>query len=204
MPAPRDQASFDPAPETRERILTIAARLFTERGYDQTSLSHVAREARVSKALVLWHFDRKDTLFRAALGRTLEPFFIDAETLQGLDEAAQIASLIDQFYEFVQENVYSVRFLLSVIVDGEQQQNEVVERVSELYRIFRELLAGVIREGRAKGRFRCGVDPELDGSLILTSLAGILIEHFIARDRARDPARLLSHLKETAISRLLA
>jgi AcrR family transcriptional regulator len=198
------QGSVDAALETRERILTIAARLFAERGYDQTSLSHVAREARVSKALILWHFDRKETLFRAALRRTLEPYFIDVEDLEGLDERTQIASLIDQFYEFVRENVYSVRFLLSVIVEGEKQPNEAVERVSELYRMFRSLLAGVIENGRDKRLFRTDVQPELDASLILATLAGILIEHFIAAGTGHDPARLLAHLKDTAIERLLA
>ena len=76
----------DQAVHTRDRILTTAARLFSENGYEHTPLSQVAREAQVSKALVLWHFDSKEKLFRAALGRTLEPYFIDVDELEGLDE----------------------------------------------------------------------------------------------------------------------
>ena len=46
--------------QTRDRILSTAARLFSEHGYEHTPLSQVAREAQVSKALVLWHFDSKE------------------------------------------------------------------------------------------------------------------------------------------------
>ena len=91
--------------QTRDRILSTAARLFSEHGYEHTPLSQVAREAQVSKALVLWHFDTKEALFRAALGRTLEPYHLDVEDLEGLDESAQIELLMDRFYEFVRANV---------------------------------------------------------------------------------------------------
>jgi AcrR family transcriptional regulator len=69
----------DQALQTRDRILSTASRLFSAGGYEHTPLSQVAREAQVSKALILWHFDSKEKLFRAALGRTLEPYFIDVD-----------------------------------------------------------------------------------------------------------------------------
>ena len=115
------EPSSDQTGGTRDRILITATRLFAEYGYDHTSLAQVAREAHVSKALVLWHFDSKAKLFRAALGRTLEPFYIDVDDLKELDEPTQIERLIDLFYEFVRENVYSVRFMLSLIVRGDKQ-----------------------------------------------------------------------------------
>ena len=116
-----EQPHGDQALQTRDRILATAARLFSENGYEHTPLSHVAREAQVSKALVLWHFDSKEKLFRAALGRTLEPYFIDVDELEGLDEGAQIERLVDLFYEFVRDNVYSVRFLLTLMIRGERK-----------------------------------------------------------------------------------
>jgi AcrR family transcriptional regulator len=191
----------DQAGQTRDRILATAARLFSAHGYEHTPLSQVAREAHVSKALVLWHFDSKEQLFRAALGRTLEPYFIDVDDLGGLGEAAQIERLIDRFYEFVRDNVYSVRFLFGLIIRGERRPDDVIERVGELYDVFRSMLAEIIAAGRAKGSFRREVDPRLDASLILATLGGILIER-IMHDEDRS-AELLSHLKRTAIGRLI-
>src|ERR1041385_9081089 len=104
----------------REKILTTASRLFAEQGYESTSLSQVARQANVSKALIFWHFDCKENLYRSALRKTLEPYFIDSEDLEGLGEREQIARLIDQFYDFVSDNVYSVRFFLNLTLRTER------------------------------------------------------------------------------------
>ncbi len=50
-------------PQTRERILQVAARLFLERGYDTVTVAEVAREAGVSTVTVFNHFPRKEDLF---------------------------------------------------------------------------------------------------------------------------------------------
>lgn len=197
QPTPGDQALH-----SRDRILSTAARLFSVHGYEHTPLSHVAREAQVSKALVLWHFDSKEKLFRAALGRTLEPYFIDVDELAGLDEVAQIERLVDLFYEFVRDNVYSVRFLLTLMIRGERKPDDITERVNDLYKIFRSLLADVIESGRHRGTLRPDVNAPLDAALILATLDGILIEHFM--NNQRDPSELLAYLKQTFVQRLIA
>jgi len=191
----------DQAGQTRDRILATAARLFSEHGYESTPLSQVARESQVSKALVLWHFDSKEKLFRAALGRTLEPYFIDVDDLSGLTEGAQIERLIELFYEFVRDNVYSVRFFFGLIVTSERRPNDVVERVNELYGVFRSLLSDIIASGQRNGRFRADVDPRLDASLILAALVGILIERFMHDED--QSTELLAYLKQTAVWRLI-
>ena len=42
--------------DSRDEILKAAMHLFANRGFHETSMSEVAREARVSKALIFWHF----------------------------------------------------------------------------------------------------------------------------------------------------
>ena len=190
--------------QTREKILANAARLFSTQGYENTSLSQVAREANVSKALIFWHFDSKEKLYRAALGLTLEPYFINVESLQGLDEGEQLERLVDLFYEFVRHNTYSVRFLFGLVLRGENQTDEALERVRELYRVFRSLLTDTIESGRRSGCFHAEVRPELDAALLLASLDGILIEHFMHGEFPEHPSELLTHLKRTALQRLRA
>ncbi len=203
----REHPQGEQAGQTRDRILATAARLFSEHGYEQVPLSHVARESQVSKALVLWHFDSKEKLFQAALVRTLEPYFIDLDDLSGLGEAERIERLIDLFYEFVLDNVYSVRFLLGLIIRPERRPKErrpddPIERVGQLYDVFRSLLADVIESGRQSGCFRQELHPRLDASLILSSLGGILIERLL-HDEAHA-GELLAYLKQTAFQRLIA
>lgn len=196
-------SNLDHSVQTREKILATAARMFSAQGYDNTSLSQVAREASVSKALIFWHFDSKEKLFQAALHRTLEPYFINVVELEGLNEREQIERLIDLFFEFVRANVYSVRFILSIVLRGEKQPDESIARVNQLYQVFRSLLADIIESGCRSGLFRADANPALDAALILATLDGILIEHFRHDDGAQDPSELLAHLKRTFLERLI-
>jgi len=190
--------------ETREKILESATRLFSEQGYESTSLSQVARQAKVSKALIFWHFDSKEKLYRSALRKTLEPYFIDVDDLEGLGEREQIERQIDQFYDFVSDNVYSVRFFLNLTLHAEGQHDEVLSRVNELYRVFRDSLAGIIASGQRGGVFRQDADPARDASLIMAALAGILVLRFMGDESPHDPKELIEHLKRTLFERLVA
>lgn len=53
--------------EKRAAILAAAKRLFSENGFEGTSMDAVATDAGVSKLTVYSHFGDKDTLFREAL-----------------------------------------------------------------------------------------------------------------------------------------
>ena len=189
--------------DTREKILETATRLFSSQGYANTSLSQVAKEAQVSKALIFWHFENKEQLFRTALQRTLEPYFINVvDDLEGLSEVDQIKRLIDQYYSFVSENLYSVKFLVSLILRDEKHPDDLLGHMNELHRVYHNLLADIIDGGRQKGVFRATVTPSLDAGIIMTALHGILLQGFRGDDVPDKPEALLQHLKTTLVDTL--
>jgi AcrR family transcriptional regulator len=191
--------------DTRQKILTSATRLFSTQGYANTSLAQVAKEAQVSKALIFWHFASKEDLFRTALTDSLAPYSIDVlEALSGLGEFEQIGKLIDVYFEFVSQNVYSVRFLLSLVVREEKNLDDVLDRTTELFRIYRNLLADILQTGREKGVFRTSVNPPADAALIMATLNGILVQGFALGGLQSDPKPLLEQLKIGLAERLLA
>lgn len=189
--------------DTREKILETAMRLFSAQGYSNTSLSQVAKDANVSKALIFWHFENKEQLFRTAIQRTLEPYFINVvDEIEGRDEAAQIRLLIDRYYGFVAENIYSVKFFLGLILREEKHPDDVVGHMNELQRVFSNLLADIIDSGRQKGVFRATAEPAADAGLLMSALHGILVQGLMSRDDPSQPARLLEHLKTILVDGL--
>lgn len=50
---------------TRSQLLAIATRMFAERGYEDTSIEAVLREAGVSRGSLYHHFASKEALFEA-------------------------------------------------------------------------------------------------------------------------------------------
>ena len=61
------------ATSTKERILDTAERLFARDGFEATSLRAITAEANVNLAAVNYHFQSKDALVRAVIGRRMGP-----------------------------------------------------------------------------------------------------------------------------------
>lgn len=72
-------------PDTRDRILDAAERLFAQNGFDLTTLRALTAEAGVNLAAVHYHFGSKERLFEAVLVRLVDP--VNAERLARLDRA---------------------------------------------------------------------------------------------------------------------
>jgi AcrR family transcriptional regulator len=189
--------------DAREKIIETAMRLFSAQGYANTSLSQVAKEAEVSKALIFWHFDNKEKLFRNAVQRTLEPYFINVvDDLEGLDEVDQIKRLIDEYYAFVSKNIYSVKFFLSLILREEKHPDDLVGHMNELQRVYVSLLADIIDNGRQKGLFRANAMSMLDAGLIMSALHGILVQGFLGGAEPQHSTAMLDHLKASLVDTL--
>jgi AcrR family transcriptional regulator len=97
-----------PPGTTRERILNIALDLFTEHGYDKTSLREIADEIGLTKAALYYHFERKEDILLAlhlrlhALGHDVLDRLRDLDA--GPASLEQWASLLDQFIDQVLAN----------------------------------------------------------------------------------------------------
>ncbi|HEU5308208.1 MAG TPA: helix-turn-helix domain-containing protein [Acidimicrobiia bacterium] len=78
--------------DTRERILTVANELFTEQGYEGTSLREIADRLDITKAALYYHFRSKDEILQTLL----EPFdVLIEEMLQRLDDAHDVEAWND-------------------------------------------------------------------------------------------------------------
>ena len=93
------------AERTRQQILETAQRLFTEHGYDATSLQMIADEMGLTKAAVYYHFRAKSDILHAAMQpgiRRLEALLDDAAALRG--RRARIEYLVNGFVDFLIRN----------------------------------------------------------------------------------------------------
>ncbi|MDP2171973.1 MAG: TetR family transcriptional regulator [Rhodocyclaceae bacterium] len=75
--------------DTRERILDAAERLFTDNGFDGTSMRQITGAAGVNLASVNYHFGSKEALMREVFRRRLA--WLNTERLRVLDEMEQKA-----------------------------------------------------------------------------------------------------------------
>ena len=185
------------AQDSRDEILKAAMHLFANRGFHETSMSEVAREAHVSKALIFWHFKTKEELFVAVLNRLLEPYFIDfAEEAGVLDERAQIRKLVEFYLDFVRDNASSVRFFLAQMLHDQRFSEGLNEQVLKIYSGYRGMLVELIAQAQQKGLCALRFTPQAAAGFLLSALNGILIEHLFMANNPLDSEEAVAMVSE--------
>jgi AcrR family transcriptional regulator len=90
---------------TRDRILDVALDLFTEKGYDQTSLREIAEKLGFTKAALYYHFVSKDEIFMALHLRLHELAGGSINLLEGAEVTIESwTALLDLFIEKIPAN----------------------------------------------------------------------------------------------------
>jgi AcrR family transcriptional regulator len=98
---------------TKDRILDAAERLFARDGFDATSLRAITAEADVNLAAVNYHFQSKEALVQAVIGRRMGPVsvrrlaLLDAYEAEAGDAPVPVEKIMDAFLRPVIEMVGS-------------------------------------------------------------------------------------------------
>jgi AcrR family transcriptional regulator len=139
-------------PDTRERILEVAARLFREIGYQKTTVADIAKVLRMSPANVYRFFDSKKAIHEG-VARTL---------MGGVEQAAEaIAAGRGSAASRLRELITAVHRMNSERYVGDSKLHEMVEIameeswevcVAHMERIT-QTVGRVIAEGAAAGEF---------------------------------------------------
>lgn len=145
---------------TRERILHAAAELFTEFGYEGTSMVRLAKAVGISAPALYWHFPSKDALFYEFMGSTLEDFVgrvsgavtgtAPEEQLRQFVMAHVLFQLQGDQAPVAYGRLYSYRQLFNAL------RPEQRARLIALQRRVLDLLRQILREGEATGAFDAG------------------------------------------------
>jgi len=139
-------------PDTRERILVVAERLFREIGYQKTTVADIAKVLRMSPANVYRFFDSKKAIHEG-VARGL---------MSGVESAAQvIATRRGPAASRLRELMTTVHRMNCERYVGDSKLHEMVAiAMEENWQVcvahmqqITETIAGIIAEGAASGEF---------------------------------------------------
>ncbi len=137
---------IDRGQATREHLVAVATGLFTEQGYDATSIEAVLRAAEVSRGALYHHFPGKDALFAAVLDAVYARVEADgARAVEGLTEpaAALRAACLAWIRSTADPVVRQVMLIDAPAVLGWQRWRELDER-----RALGKIKAALRHDGR--------------------------------------------------------
>lgn len=136
---------------TRQRIMAAAEAVFAERGYYQTSVSEIVRQAGVAQGTFYLYFDGKEALFRELvrqLGRELRRATSEAMA-DAPDRLTAERRGFQAFFEFARHHRGAYRLLY----EAEAVDREVFE---EYYRLLGNGYARGLQAAMDRGEVRRG------------------------------------------------
>lgn len=163
----------------RERVVETAARVFAERGYDQTSVQELTEAMGLASGGLYHYFESKQRLLIEICDQLMDPLLEQARLLvaSGGEPADQLRALVRLWVAHVIEH----REHMLVF----QQERHLIERGDEWRNVrdsrkqFERLVAGVLDRVRLEGD---------DGRLALAALLG-MVNHTAQWYRVRGRLR---------------
>lgn len=156
---------------TPETLLSVAVRVFNERGYDGTSMEHLSKAAGISKSSIYHHVTGKEELLRRAVSRAIDGLFgILAE------EHARVGSAVERLEYVTRRTVEAlVAELPYVTLLLRVRGNTDTERWAlERRREFDQQVAELLKEAVADGDLRSDVELRLATRLLFGMINSIV------------------------------
>ncbi|WP_415712780.1 TetR/AcrR family transcriptional regulator [Maridesulfovibrio sp.] len=168
-------------PNTKERILEAASRVFCEKGFKATTVRDICAEAEANVAAINYHFGDKLKLYHQVLKLWMEEMMTGADRQQGITDISTIEERLRAY-------VYGEFRSLCTYDDPEKRKKKKIRLLFEEYvsedcdpELFKchdeidgELLTPIVREILA---------PIEDENIIQQAhiaVSGVLVHHFLA------------------------
>ncbi len=173
-------------PETQERIVIAAIKVFSKIPFEMTTIDMIAKEAGVRHPLVLYYFKTKKNLYKKVLGRAvdghvsnLQSCFDDVEDKKFFtpEEAERILArvirvMLDGLYRLPDEGYCYVKIILLEVYFPSEFYQDVYDRYLKRYydMMLRLALAINDRLDRKTALFQC------------TQILGLIVSYDVERE----------------------
>jgi AcrR family transcriptional regulator len=154
--------------DRRQRILYVAERLLARNGWRNTSLAQIAKEAGVTPAGLLHHFESKEQLLNAVLDARDADDEIHADYRSGdlVTELSRVPERFDRAPELV--GTFTVLLVENIAPDA-----PLHDRLHKRYSDAVDIVTAIIRRGQADGKYRVDLDAAGKAVEILAFISGM-------------------------------
>ncbi len=164
----------------RREIVDATVRVMARRGWNETSIDEITKEARVSRGLVSYHFKDKNELLSGVLRRCREMFLeaVEAAVEAGEPPQEQMRCATRASLMLARTNPLPYEVFLHFSTSG-RADPVLAEEIRALYRTYRDATARGIRDCQAAGVYRPDIDPEAAAAKHLGTIIGIALQWLI-------------------------
>jgi len=173
--------------DLRNKLISIATRLFAERGLNGVSIREISKAAGVSISMISYYFGGKEGLYSSVLQEQFSGF----EHIEEINDSdSEALSKIEAYIRWIivrhRNNPYLLRYYTSELTNPTQFFSLIVQPA--IGKVI-QILVQIIEEGISKNRFRQDLNP-VDTVL---AMAGMVNYYFLSTLATQE---LITHSPE--------
>ncbi len=158
----------------RSQIIKAAEKVFAQKGFHDSTIADVAKEAGISEATIYEYFSSKEDILFSIPGETAKDALSHMKNILEhiQDTKNKIYAIIYAFLNFYERNPdYAAIAMLILKPNKRFLETQAYEDVRQLTRLILE----VIKEGIDSGELRKDIDPFVVRSIILGSIEHVTV-----------------------------
>jgi len=161
--------------KTYEKILKAAAKRFSVKGFNETTMDEIAKEARVSKGALYWHFESKEALFVKLKEQAITKVVQTLKNTFGSSETF-FSKLTKGFQLYLSPLTPEKRRKARLNMEfwtAAPKISGLNKMLSKQYDDLMAFLESTVEEAKAKGEIRKDVDSRLLSAILLATMDGL-------------------------------
>ncbi len=165
--------------ETRDKILSVANKLFSRFGFHKTSMDEIARIARKAKGSLYYHFASKEDLFKEVVSKEMTNLKVQLSDIvnnSDLSASGKMKAYLIKRMEILND---AANYHETIKADFFEHFDFIDDLRNELDEWEKANLKKIISEGAAKGEFAIIGDLEVLLDVFIMVLKGLELPFFL-------------------------
>jgi TetR/AcrR family fatty acid metabolism transcriptional regulator len=186
-------------PDKSKRIITAAEKLFSEKGYRQTSVAEIARQADVAEGTVYEYFKNKEDLLFSI------PKLRFREHVDSLTELFQIRAPMRKLRRFIRYHyvLYLTQpdFLKTFLLDLQLNPRFYETEALAFFREYSAIVDDILDEGKSDESFRASVNNRIFQDLLFGGFFRMALQWLIVNTNENSDKLAAAHEALTLLVR---
>ncbi len=163
--------------ETKKKIMEVGENLFSETGYDATSVQDICSKAEISKGAFFHHFPTKEFLFLEILNDYL--FKLDNKMNEIEKKSKNSLIAMEKMVDILDEIFVTSKGKFTIFLEflrKSSKDSEIMKKLSNQFQKYQKYVFSLIEKGKKEGNIKEEVDSEFISQLIISLAIGMILK----------------------------
>lgn len=189
--------------DKRNRILRAAERVFADKGYNQVTISEIAKLSRVSEGTIYEYFESKEHLLLSVPEQRLR------HNIEQIEEIFEIKTPLRKLKRLIRYHfslyLTERNFLKVFLLHIQLHKRFYHSPIFEIYRQYTQIIEEIIEEGKAEGSMRSNINARVFRNLFLGTFSHMALRWLILgteqeTDKMKEIDEIVSLLTRAVVS----